>query len=304
MSTNKRLNSARKNKDDEYYTREVDIEEEVLNYSEHLKDKVIYCNCDNYNVSSFYFFFKKNFNKLQLKKLISTNYANDYNEKAYKAEYNGINEIISTLNGNGDYKSDECKDILYNEADIVITNPPFSLFGEFMLFIIESGKKYLILGNLNAAKYKEIFPYIVSNNMHLETRKMWGIMWFYRPKGSSYEKMLDGKPSKRMSTLWYTNLEKNDYNKPLVLSKTYEDNKDLYCKFDTFDALNVEKVQDIPNDYDDVMGVPVTYLFYHCPNQFKIIGMLNGGAKDVPLDKGKAIVNGKEKYTRILIKKV
>lgn len=304
MGTAKALNSARKNKDDEYYTREVDIEKEVLNYTEHLKDKVIYCNCDNYNVSSFYFFFKKNFNKLQLKKLISTNYANDYNEKAYKAEYDGINEIISTLNGNGDYKSDECKDILYNEADIVITNPPFSLFREFMLFIIESGKKYLILANQNAAKYKEIFPYIVDNKMHLGTRKMGWNMWFYRPIGSSYEKILDGKPSKHMSTIWYTNLENNNYVKPLVLNKTYEDNKDLYCKFDTYDALDVEKVQNIPNDYEGVIGVPLSYLSYYCPKQFKIIGMLNGGAKGVPLDKGKAIVNGKEKYTRILIKKV
>ena len=106
MSTAKTLNSARKNKDDEYYTRETDIEKEVFNYIDSFKNKVIYCNCDNYNVSSFYFFFKKNFNKLQLKKLISTNYANDYNEKAYKTEYDGINESISILNGNGDYKSD------------------------------------------------------------------------------------------------------------------------------------------------------------------------------------------------------
>lgn len=297
MSTAKTLNSARKNKDDEYYTRYEDIAKEVVNYKSQFKRQIVYCNCDDYRTSEFYRFFKENFQNLQLKKLIATNYSNAW--EAFKAEYDGKKETISKLIEDGSYKSREALNILA-ASDVIVTNPPFSLFRDYLPLIANSGKKYLILGNQNAVKYKEIFPYIVNNKMWLGTRRMGCNMWFYRPKGREYEKLLDGRPAKHMSCIWYTNLNVQERSKPLQLDKHYS--TDEYSHFEGYNAINCDKVLDIPNDYKGVIGVPISFLSYYCPQQFEILGVLNGGTRGYELDKGRAIVNGKEKYSRILIR--
>lgn len=301
MSDNKNLHKANKEKNDEFYTMLSDIEAELQHYEHHFKDKVVYCNCDNPEWSNFWKYFKDNFKRLGLKRLIATYYDND--NQVYRTDL--INDTKNELNrfplkGNGDFRSQECIDIL-KEADIVVTNPPFSLFREYVGQLMEHEKKFLIIGSQNAIVYKNFFPYIKNN-------KIW--MGYNNVKQFIDEKKLIKKFG---NICWYTNLEIEKRNKPIDLVKKY--NSIDYPKYDNYDAININKIKDIPCDYYDVMGVPISLLEKYAPEQFEIVGIAAGNTKvngfyysvpylPNPKDRGGCgVINGKRIYTRILIKR-
>lgn len=323
--TNRNLNNAKQQKNDEFYTQLADIEKEILvkknGYRKHFENAVVYCNCDDPRVSNFFKFFSLNFEFLGLKKLICTSY--NENGKGIVYEYNGnLNgnrrvddkEInVSYLEGNGDFRSQECIELL-KQADIVVTNPPFSLFREYVAQLMEYEKKFIIIGNGNAVTYKEIFPLIKENKLWLGAGKGMGgkAMEFTVPEDKydaskgSVNRIENGLcyVGVIMCT-WFTNLEHNKRNLPLGLYKTYSN--EHYPKYDNYDAIEVSKVAEIPMDYDGVMGVPISFLDKYCPTQFEIVGMMSG-AKGEGLTNGndgraKFYVNDKGVYTRILIKR-
>lgn len=280
MAKNNNLHNAKKQKNDEFYTRLEDIEKEMCHYREHFRGKVIYCNCDDPKDSNFFKFFSLQFEFLGLKKLISTGYKENGHGVAYiyEGDKNGNNlpddsEIQAyELQGNGDFRSDECVEFL-KEADVVVTNPPFSLFREYVAQLVEYDKKFLIIGNKNAITYKEIFPLIKEN-------KLW--LGFYSP--SDYI-LPNGEMTKSVSGLcrWFTNLEHDHRNRPLDLTQRYDPR--YYPK------------------YDNIIGVPITFLDKYCSTQFKIVGEACHGS-DNEWDLFKPIVNNKELYKRILIQKL
>ena len=305
---NANLIKAKKAKNDEFYTRYEDIEAEVMEYKEQFQDKIVYLPCDSLN-SEFWSFFINNFQSFGLKKLIATHYEKD--GQSYKVWTNDGNNIIQEdLVGDGDFRSQECIEIL-KECDIVCTNPPFSLFREFVNVIMTHGKQCLIIGNKNALTYKEIISLIKKN-------KIW--IGYTQPKDFRLE---DGSITKKINGLarWFTNLTVNKSNDELVLTKTY--NAIDYQKYDNYDAIEVSKVVNIPKDYDGIMGVPITFLDKYNPDQFEILGWFKG-FKECDLENGficgemteyidsktHAIerwngptINKKAKYTRILIRR-
>lgn len=325
-ASNKHLRKADGSKKDEFYTQRTDIENEVRHYKHHFKNKVVYCNCDDPRVSEFFHYFSYNFELLGLKKLIatcykSTNYdlfsTND-SEKAVYLEYCGdkngnrvpdLKEIeIKKLKGDGDFRSKECIELL-KQADIVVTNPPFSLFREYVSQLVEHDKKFLIIGNLNAITYKEIFALIKNNKLWLGASLDGRNIWFGIPDHyDKYHKIEDGKKYAFVaSTVWFTNLDHKKLHDELILSKKYKGNEKLYPKFDNYNAINVNKTVDIPMDYKGLMGVPITFLNKYNPDQFEIIDALNRySILDGPTQetKGKylAQVAGKPIYVRIIIK--
>ena len=296
-STNENMNKARVAKDDEFYTRYSDIESEVMKYRRYFAGKVIYLPCDDpaEKKSEFWSFFLNNFDAFGLKKLIATHY--DENGKAYKiwAE-NDINNdgyiddedvLQEDLTGNGDFKSEECTAIL-QESDIVITNPPFSLFREFINWILSNDKKFLIIGNQNAFTYKEIFP-LIKDNIIWTGYNM--VKKFNRPDGSIRE---------FGNVCWFTNLPTNKRNEALILTKTYS--PATYPKYDDMDVIEVSRLKDIPKDYDGIMGVPITFLDHYNPQQFKII-WLDG--LDINKWYGKGpVLKGVNKYRRVMVKRI
>lgn len=290
--SNQNLLTAKNKKNDEFYTRLEDIQKELDNYKEYFKDKIIYCNCDDIYSSNFYKYFKDNFNKLGIKKIIATNLSLD--NTAYKTEFdNNSKEIRTELRGNGDFRSEECVKLL-QESDIIITNPPFSLFREYIAQLIKYNKNFLIIGNMNAATYKEIFPLFKNNQV-----------WF----GYTSPKIFitpDRTEKKFGNILWYTNLESGKRHCRIDLKSCYYGNESSYPKYDNYDAIEVSKVVNIPKDYYGLMGVPVTFLNKYCPEQFELIGhdhdlTGDGGAG---ISDGQFICNGKNVYKRILIKLV
>lgn len=264
-------------------------------YRPFFKDKVVYCNCDDPEESNFWKFFKARFNGLKLKKLISTHY--DQEEKSsYKLEYDGERVTKSELDGNGDFRSPECVELL-KESDIVVTNPPFSLFREFVALLMKYEKKFVIIGNKNAITYKEIFPLIKDN-------KVW--LGYTSPNEFIIP---GGEITKQVTGLcrWYTNLEIPKRHEPMLLGGSYErgSKKGMFPKYDNYDAINVDRVCDIPEDYDGVMGVPITFLDKYCPEQFELIGHehdLNGNGGD-GIKGGQFEINQAGKYKRILIRR-
>ena len=296
---NENLNKAKAAKNDEFYTRLEDIEKELEHYTEHFKGKVVYCNCDDARESNFFKYFSTNFQKLGLKKLITSGLKIDGTEDGTDGtDGTGVVAIqkgndIDIYDGNGDFRSEECIEFL-KEADIVVTNPPFSLFREYVVQLMEYGKKFLIIGNKNAITYKEIFPYIKNNELWLGITS---VKDFIQP---------NGEIKKFGNICWYTNLEHNKRNEELILYKHY--NPSEYPKYDNYDAIEVSKVAEIPMDYEGVMGVPISFLDKYCPNQFEIVGWSRhnnldmdggywlGGSND-------ATINGKIVYRRILIRK-
>lgn len=309
MAKNNNLHSAKKAKNDEFYTQLFDIENELKHYRQHFVGKVVYCNCDDARESNFFKFFSLNFEFLGLKKLISTGYKE--NGKGVKLVYMGdkngncmpdFDEIeVTELNGDGDFRSPECVELL-KESDIVVTNPPFSLFREYVAQLVEYGKQFLILGNMNAITYKEIFPLIKENKL------WWGVSLngskcsFIVPE--SYEgKNVYFESGKRFgkvnNAIWFTNMEHDKRNKPFDLYMKYS-NKN-FPKYDNYDAIEVSKTCDIPMDYNGVMGVPITFLDKYCPEQFEILGIANSARwiGDFPC---LTIINGKKIYNRILIR--
>lgn len=265
LSKNGNLNVAKTVKNDEFYTQFSDVVAEFTYYKEHFKDRVIFCNCDDPVWSSFWKYFHVYFSELSLKRLVCTHY--DRNGLSYKMEYEGGNDVdiivgrVTTLGGNGDFRSQECLDLL-DECDIVVTNPPFSLAREYIGTLVNHGKKFLIIGDLNWVSYKEVFPLLKEDRM-----------WFGYSAVKEFRQP-DGSIKKFGNKLWYTNLDIQKCHDRLVLSKHYvpED----YPKYDNYDAIEVSKVVDIPYDYDGVMGVPLIFLNQYNPDQFEILGMTSG----------------------------
>lgn len=321
-ATNKNLTDAKKAKNDEFYTQLSDISKELKHYKKHFKGKVVYCNCDDPRVSNFFHYFSYNFEKLGLKKLIATCYKNqdmdlfsrNDSEQAISLEYTGDKngnsvpdptEIgIIKLNGDGDFRSKESIDLL-KQADIVVTNPPFSLFREYVAQLSEYNKKYLIVGTWNAISYKEVFKLIMEDNLWIGINSNRNFSGFIVPKHYSMhgtEARIDENGNRIVSsnnTCWFTNLDNSKRHEELILYKEYND-KD-YPKYDNYDAINVNKTLDIPVDYSGKMGVPITFLNKFNPSQFKIVG-LDRYVEDNPNYGKRFTVNGKETYARILIK--
>lgn len=263
MTKNNNLNLARKEKNDEFYTFLEDIERELKHYKDYFKDKIIYCNCDNPNYSNFWKYFYNNFRDFGLKKLISTYYS----KKHYvcKTEYDGVDIKIEILNHNGDFRNKECIDLL-KKSDIVVTNPPFSLFIEFITQLSKYDKKFIVIGNKNSVTSKVIF------NLFMENKIKYGftdISKFLNPMG---ELKYFGNIS------WFTNLDITFKNNKLKLNKRYEDN--IYYKYENLDAINVDKIKDIPFDYYGIMGVPITFLEKDYYDDFEILGLDSTDFKD------------------------
>lgn len=266
MATNANLHKAKRTKNDEFYTQLTDISKELMHYEQHFKDKIVYCNCDDPTWSAFWKYFHLNFSALGLKKLISTHY--DKTEPTYKMEYEGGDDndievgVKTPLEGNGDFRNQECLDLL-DESDIVVTNPPFSLFREYVACLMKHKKNFLIIGNRNAITYKEFFPLIKDNEVR---------MGYERP--SEFDTPTGMKKKMQGLCCWFTNLDIQKHHEKLILWKNYSPEE--YPKYDNYDAINVDKVDQIPCDYDGVMGVPITYLDKHNPDQFEILGYAGG----------------------------
>ena len=282
---NGNLHKAKGLKEDEFFTQLSDVEKELKNYKEHFRNKVIFLNCDDPEESNFWKYFYLKFKELGLKKLVSTHFENG--KPAYKLERTNGDIIKTPLTQKGDFRSEECVEIL-KEADIVITNPPFSLFREYVVQLIKHDKKFLIIGNINAISYKEIFKLIKENKIWLGYNC---VRYFKIPDGSMYE---------TARSFWYTNLDIKKRNDDFLLYKKYYGNKNEYPKYDNYPAININKATDIPMDYKGEMGVPVTFLDKHNPKQFEIIGQMATTKVD-DFNYGYPYVNGKKKYARIII---
>ena len=345
---NKNLNNAKNAKKDEFYTQLVDIENELRHYREHFRGKTVLCNCDDPYESNFFKYFAANFNQLGLKKLISTCYDGSpitgtemspqllglEDEKplrtSYRVEITEVTDVNGDgrvdladvryllendknvkkeLTGNGDFRSDECVELL-KEADIVCTNPPFSLFREYVAQLMTFNKKFLIIGHQNAITYKEIFPLIRNNQLWLGFGFKGGATHFVSP----YDDIATAGDHKRgmirvSGVHWFTNLDHKKRHEELILFKTY--NPEDYPKYDNYDAINVDKTADIPCDYDGVMGVPITFMDKYNPDQFEIVNAYDYGKPDYLKIEPEIIspggdgwhINGKKKYARIFIKR-
>ena len=294
---NSNLGAAKRAKNDEFYTQLTDIEKELRHYRKHFKGATVLCNCDDPFESNFFNFFALNFDRLGLKKLIATCYEGsavaEYREgkaKPYKAVVTtvhdttgdggvdmedvrnlfelGENELVE-LEGDGDFRSEECLALL-DEADIVVTNPPFSLFREYVAVLMEHQKKFVIVGNKNAITYKEIFPLLKDDIVWLGCESP---CEFFTPEGMT--KKVNGL------TRWFTNLDIKKRHEELILVKKYAGHEDEYPKYDNYDAIEVSKVANIPFDYDGVMGVPITFFDRYSPDQFEIVGYT---AKDMGVE--------------------
>jgi hypothetical protein len=316
---NRTLHIAKSSKKDEFYTQLSDIERELKYYKDHFQNKVVFCNCDDPRNSNFFKYFAYNFQDLGLKKLITACYKNQdtdlfdekKSENAVFLEYIGdkdgnkipvAEEIgIKPLKGDGDFRSQESIDIL-KKCDIVVTNPPFSLFREYVEQLVKYDKKFLIIGNINAITYKEIFKLIKENKAWLGINMGRGISGFIVPEHYELygtETSIDTFGNSIISPnncLWLTNLDTFKRHQDIVLTKTYHGNEIKYPKFDNYDAINVNKTQDIPMDYEGVMGVPITFLHKYNPEQFELIKFRKGN------DDKDLSINGKCPYFRILIK--
>ena len=344
---NRTLHAAKRQKRDEFYTQRVDIENELQHYRQHFAGKTVYCNCDDPYESNFFKYFAANFNSLKLKQLIATSYSwspiagtqlwasdigVDNGRRAHKivitgvTDYDGDNAVgISdvewllrndtntavNLDGSGDFRSDECVELL-EEADIVVTNPPFSLFREYLAQLVKHGKQFLVLGDQNAITYKETFNLIGAGELWLGVSNG-GNKWFQVPddydiKTESRKKIENGVKYLSMGRInWFTNLEHKKRHEELPLFRSYS--PDAYPRYDNYDAINVDKVADIPRDWPGVMGVPITFLDKWNPEQFEIVNANNlRNGDSVPFkahglikDKDSAI-GGKPTYVRVPIR--
>ncbi len=304
----KNLNAARISKNDEFYTQLDDIAKELKYYKDYFRDKVVFCNCDDPYESNFFKYFALNFNALGLCKLIATCYngspvsgnellldfgttVDDPKKIAYKVEISEVTDmngdgainladiqylmqndknVISILQGNGDFRSEECVELLH-EADIVVTNPPFSLFREYLALLDKYDKKFLIIGNTNALTYKETFRMFQQNKIRTGYTNFNVGMFFYVPNNfDKFHHLEDGKKIARVSTsCWFTNLHVSKHNDELILYKRFNPIENPH--YANYDAINVQPYTDIPADYDGVMGVPITFMDKYNPEQFEIL---------------------------------
>lgn len=330
----KLLDDAKKSKKDEFYTQLSDIERELKYYKSQFKDKIVYCNCDDPYESNFFKFFAANFNNFQLKKIIATCYTGspivgsqlplfelkglkNNSREAFKIEINKVEDsnkdgaidmsdvewllkhnenTITPLKQGGDFRSKECIDLL-KKCDIICTNPPFSLFREYVAQLIGYNKKFLIIGNTNSLTYKEIFKLFKENKIRTGYTNFNVGMFFIVPKDWEHFHHIDADGNKiaRVSTsCWFTNLNVEKHNNFIDLYKRY--NPKDYPKYDNYDAINIDKVNDMPKDYRGVMGVPITFIDKYNPEQFEIIKFRKGN------DEKDLSINGKCPYFRILIR--
>lgn len=302
----KSFREAKVAKKDEFYTQLVDIENELWHYKEHFKGKTVLCNCDDPRVSNFFHYFSYKFEDLGLKKLITTCYksqnsdlfSKNDSERAIWLEYNGDkngNHIpdpeeigINYLKGDGDFRSKECIELL-KQADIVVTNPPFSLFREYVAQLIEFDKKFLIIGNVNAISYKEIFPLIKDNKVWLGASihsgdREFGVPQDYPLNAAGYRQDENGNKFIRVKGVrWFTNLDYKERHEDLILFKKYTPKE--YPNYDNYEGINVDKTADIPCDYDGLMGVPITFLDKYNPDQFEIVTLGIGEGNFTPTKK-------------------
>lgn len=333
VATNKTLQQARKAKSDEFYTRLADIEKELKHYRQHFKDKVVLCNCDDPRVSNFFHFFSYNFEKLGLKKLITTCYKSQNidlfsrhdDDAAVCLEYEGdkndnkvpdLEEIgIQHLQGDGDFRSPECIELL-KQADIVVTNPPFSLFREYVGQLIEHQKKFLVVGTWNAITYRDIFKLIQSDSLWIGVNSNRNFSGFIVPEHyplHGTEARLDEHGNRVVSsnnTCWFTNLENAKRHEDLPLFRNF--NPEEHPEYDNYHAIEVNQVVNIPVDYEGVMGVPITFLNKYNPDQFEIVGSdadvkegllpeLVKSSWDGKIDR--AYLDGNRRYARLFIKR-
>lgn len=338
-NSNMTLHVAKSNKKDEFYTQFCDIERELQYYPSLFNGKTVYCNCDDAHKSNFVRYFIKNFNRLGLKRLVATclrtpnvpvqqtldqpidektDAVSTYSASPMKLEINEViedsedytsverqltntNNSLVPMRGNGDFRSAESVEIL-KTSDVVVTNPPFSLFREYVAQLMRYGKRFLIIGNINAITYKEIFSLIKGNKVWLGINLGRGISGFIVPESYELygtEARIDEQGNRIISSnncLWLTNLDNSMRHEHLDLTKTYYGNEDEYPRYDNYDAINVNRTTDIPMDYPGVMGVPITFLHKFNPEQFEIIRFRKGNDdKDLSID-------GKCPYFRILIR--
>lgn len=289
--SNVNLKVAKNTKNDEFYTCYEDIENELQNYQHQLKGKVIYCNCDDWQKSNFVKYFKNNFEELGIKKLIATCYTNEGNGKW--CEVTADQTITGELNGDGSYASEECIDYL-KEADFIITNPPFSRFIDFFKTLMQYNKKFLVIGNHTAAMYRDIFPYFKENKVWTGVARL----TVFEVPNNYYRNVFineDGAYMVKYGSFccWYTNIlpDNPDAKETVKMTKNYYGNESYYPKYDNYDAINVNKMKDIPCDYYGTMGVPITILKQYDPNVFEIIDNID------------PTLNGKDLFARIIIKR-
>ena len=327
MAANANLHKAKSEKNDEFYTQLTDVSKELMHYKQHFKDKIVFCNCDDPTWSAFWKYFHLNFKELGLKKLISTHY--DRLQPTYKMEYTGgdDNDIevgtITPLEGNGDFRNAECIELL-KESDIVVTNPPFSLFREYVAQLMEYDKKFIIIGNMNAVTNKEFFPLIHEDKMWVGVNEKGGTrkgnsMCFTVPDNFTGKTIdVDGVPMAQVSVWWFTNLDFAKRHQKYIFWKNYTSEE--YPKYDNYDAIDCGHSDRVPCDYDGVIGVPISFLngFYN-PEQFEIIWQASGNTRaccpsDIlhnvlhysqhPEDRGGCgVINGQRQYSRIFIRR-
>jgi len=314
-ATNKLLQKAKKSKSDEFYTQLCDIESELQHYKIHFSDKVVLCNCDDPRISNFFKYFANNFEDLGIRKILTScykeragdlfNYGNK--ESGFFFEYKGFetenyNQLdVNYFKGSGDFRSTESIELL-KQSDIVVTNPPFSLFREYVEQLVKYNKKFLIIGNVNAITYKEIFKLIKENKAWLGINLGRGVSGFIVPEHYELygtEARIDDLGNRIVSPnncLWLTNLDTSKRHEDIILTKKYFGNEYKYPKYDNYDGINVNKTKDIPFDYKGAMGVPITFLHKFNPDQFEIIKFRKGD------DEKDLAINGKCPYFRILVK--
>lgn len=338
---NANLSTARNVKNDEFYTRIEDIVSELKHYKDAFKDKVVYCPCDkvfNLGRSEFFNYFANRFHQLGLKKLICTQYNPnghgykkevEYSKNGIKWEYNGeykdgttIDEsMIDTtfLRGNGSFDSEECIELM-KCADVIVTNPPFSLFRSFIKQMIDLDKKFIVIGNMNAITYKEIFPYIKNNQLWLGYRSLGSEFYFNitddyktrivkeKKEGSGWKEINGIICGRVANACWYTNIEHNKRKEGIYLSETYSEEK--YPKYDNYDAIEVSRVENIPCDYNGIMGVPISFMDKYCPEQFEIVDARTCAYNDKQKNKSTYLIkdadgsiNGKPTYARICVRR-
>ena len=322
---NSGLGKAKRQKKDEFYTRLEDIERELAHYKEHFKGKTVLCNCDDPRVSNFFHYFSYQFERLGLKRLITTCYksqerdlfSQNDSERAIWLEYTGDKngnrvpdpeEIgIRFLKGDGDFRSEECIELL-KQADIVVTNPPFSLFSEYVAQLMKHGKKFVIIGHQNAITYKDVFPHVMANEIWLGYGFKRNCAHFINSHYEDTASDLDHREGMiRVSGVtWYTNLDIPKIHDEIILWKEYTPGE--YPKYDNYDAIEVAKTNEIPKDYGGIMGVPITYLYKHNPDQFEIVGCSEsegrGFSNGVWLGgAAQPLINGEKVYKRLFIRR-
>lgn len=311
-STNKNLNAARVQKRDEFYTQYSDIENELKYYKKYFKNKVVYCNCDDPSKSNFVKFFIDNFKELRLKRLLATHYSpptflEDSNAHKLDCLQDG-NIVNSKLKGSGHFNSDECVELL-KQSDVIVSNPPFSLWRKYIKLLTIHNKKFIVIGNMNAITYKEVFPLIKKDKMWLGVNKR--VRDFYVPE--KYDDSMIDESGSRIIKLgnihWFTNLQ-HGY-KPNFLKLTYDYDSKIHPEYENYNAINVDKTSHIPKKYDGVIGVPISFLEKHNPDQFEIIGSsveVSRGTLNEMKKKGwtgdfdNGIINGNLLYKRLFIR--